>query len=773
MVYIKKLEMRGFKSFGHKKEVLPLSPGLTAIVGPNGSGKSNIIDALSFVLGQRSSKTLRASEFADLIYYGSDGSEGKRPASHAKVTIHLVDEEGSLPIDSEEITVSRKVNTDGKSTYRINGDRTTRKEITELLYGDLVGGEGYNFVMQGDVDKFIKMSSTERREIIDDLAGVAEFEEKKSKAMKELDEVETKLKSERGRLEELEKNMNKLKEEKEDVIRCKELEEELEEKRAVLAKLEVDIHREKLEDIQRDIDEKEREIKELKEEREEIEMDIDELEVQMEEKEELIREKRDSESLKELNRLNSRIKTLEERLDENRRAYERNKGKVEELREKAREAAEKSEEKSPLKKIEKFTKKFQKLVTKFESFSDELKSSDGGSDEFEESLSGLEDVLDEMKTVVRELEGRFQKALRSKDDFLHLAEKSDRIEEADSEFERLKSELTSARTRRDDTEERIEELEAEIEESREALERTEEEAEEVRREIGAAEDELEEIEGEVEELRIESSQLGRDIDRLKEEKGDLRVERGSIETEYERAKEDLEDYDELEIDTSDVDRGELNEEVGALEREIENLRPLNEKAVEEFEEAKERYESQKGHFDELEEERQTLLDFMEEIDRQKTEIFMETFEEVSRHFSEIFKELSPEGEARLILEDPESPLDAGLEMEAKPKGKKLKSVNSLSGGEKSLTGLAFIFAIQRANPSGLYVLDEIDAHLDPKNRKEVASLIKDFSDEAQITVVTLHESIMSAADKLFGINMDEENISHIVSVDLEQVKGGA
>ncbi len=136
MVHVSKLEMKGFKSFGHKKEVLPLSSGLTAIVGPNGNGKSNVVDAISFVLGQRSAKTLRASDFSGLIYHGTDEEDGKRPAPYAKVKLTILDEDNSLPIDSEKITISRKVNKDGKSTYRLNDKRTTRREIRELLSGE-------------------------------------------------------------------------------------------------------------------------------------------------------------------------------------------------------------------------------------------------------------------------------------------------------------------------------------------------------------------------------------------------------------------------------------------------------------------------------------------------------------------------------------------------------------------------------------------------------------------------------------------------------------
>lgn len=166
-----------------------------------------------------------------MIYHGSEGENGKKPAPYAQVKLHIVDDDNSLPIDSEKVTISRRVKKDGTSTYRINGKRTTRQEIVELLSGEMIGTEGYNFVMQGDVDRFIKMSSQERRKIIDDLAGVAEFEEKKAKALSELEEVETDLKSEKGRLEEREQNMKKLEKEKKEATKFQELQKELEKRK--------------------------------------------------------------------------------------------------------------------------------------------------------------------------------------------------------------------------------------------------------------------------------------------------------------------------------------------------------------------------------------------------------------------------------------------------------------------------------------------------------------------------------------------------------------
>jgi chromosome segregation protein len=149
---------------------------------------------------------------------------------------------------------------------------------------------------------------------------------------------------------------------------------------------------------------------------------------------------------------------------------------------------------------------------------------------------------------------------------------------------------------------------------------------------------------------------------------------------------------------------------------------------------------------------------------------MKTFNEISRHFSEIFSELSPGGVGELVLENKESPFEGGLDIRARPQGKEVSYVGSISGGEKALTALAFIFALQRYRPTTFYVLDEIDAHLDPQNRKRVAEMLHKFSRQSQIVVITLHDAMMSVADRLFGITM-ENKISRVFSVELSGLGG--
>lgn len=770
MVYVSKLEMRGFKSFGHKKEVVPLSSGLTAVVGPNGSGKSNIIDAISFVLGQRSSQALRASEFADVIYHGSEGEEGKNPAPYARVTLHIVDDDNSLNIDEKEFTISRKVNKDGKSTYKLAGKRTTRQEIVDLLKGKLVGNEGYNFVMQGDVDKFIKMSSLERRKIIDDIAGVAEFEEKKEKSMKELDKVSTQLQSEEGRLEVLQERMEESKQDKQDVQKYKKLKENLMGKKAALAKVEVESRKEDLEEVSEEIEEKKEELDKLEQEKEDLKKKREDIEEEKDELQDLIREKRDSEVLKEVERLNSRLQTLKENLDEDEKSVSKLNSKINDLKEDAEEAAEKSEEKTPIKKVEKYSKDLDEHFSEFKTLLEKIEEVDKNSEEFDETLSKIKNSLDEIEDNIKKLNNYFREVVKSKKEFLELAEEKDKIDEAGSEFERLRTKLTSAKAKRDDAEKRVEKWEEEISNCKKSLEEAEKDSREIKKDIEDKKSDKKDLDNKIRDITNKINKIDNKISAKESEISELKLDENSAEKDLEQAEEKLENYIEEDIEEFDGTKKKLEKNIQKLEKRIEKLKPINEKAPEQFKKAKEEYETQKGHYDELAQEKETLLEHIAKIDEKKAAVFMETFEKVSENFSDIFSELSPGGEGRLTLEDPENPLEEGLDIEAKPEGKKLKNAASLSGGEKALTGLAFIFAIQRTKPSAIYIFDEIDAHLDPKNRKGIAELVKSFAEEAQITIVTLHESVMAAADKLFGVNMDDDNISHIVSVNLEEIK---
>ncbi|MBW6471207.1 MAG: AAA family ATPase, partial [Methanosarcinaceae archaeon] len=186
-MYIKEIEFVNFKSFG-KKVKIPFFDDFTTISGPNGSGKSNIIDGILFALGLSSSRTMRAEKLTDLIY---NGDKAKKP-DFAQVTIKFDNTDREMPIDSNEITISRKIKRTDSGYYSyfyFNGKAVSLTDVHTYLAKARVTPEGYNVVMQGDVTRIFTMTSGERRKIIDEIAGVAEFDNKRDRAVNELDIV--------------------------------------------------------------------------------------------------------------------------------------------------------------------------------------------------------------------------------------------------------------------------------------------------------------------------------------------------------------------------------------------------------------------------------------------------------------------------------------------------------------------------------------------------------------------------------------------------------
>ncbi|MHA1771371.1 MAG: chromosome segregation protein SMC [Candidatus Thorarchaeota archaeon] len=217
---------------------------------------------------------------------------------------------------------------------------------------------------------------------------------------------------------------------------------------------------------------------------------------------------------------------------------------------------------------------------------------------------------------------------------------------------------------------------------------------------------------------------------------------------------------------------DLEEKLRALNRELEAMGPVNLKALTDYDAEKERYEEIVEKKTKLEEEHKEILRFMEELEREKTQKFLQVYNEIADNFSKVFAKLSPGGEASLMLENPEHPLMGGITVRSKPRGKDIVSLDAMSGGEKTLTGLALIFAIQLHSPASFYVFDEIDAALDDVNAHNVALLISEMAKSSQFIVVSLRDVTVRKADRLVGVT-NQDGISRIVAVDLEEVAGTA
>lgn len=219
MTKINRMSMRGFKSFGEKTELI-FNSNYNVILGPNGSGKSNIGDALCFVLGKGSAKGMRAEKSSHLIY---NGGKSKKPAKEGEVSIYFDNAKKIFPRDTEEIKVSRIIRHNGQSIYKINDERKTRQEILELMRIANIDPDGHNIVLQGDIIHFVEMSAVERRGVIEEIAGIGVYEEKKQKALRELEKVDQKLTEAEIILSERKTYLKDLKKERDQAAKYKEL----------------------------------------------------------------------------------------------------------------------------------------------------------------------------------------------------------------------------------------------------------------------------------------------------------------------------------------------------------------------------------------------------------------------------------------------------------------------------------------------------------------------------------------------------------------------
>jgi len=342
-LYLKEVRMENFKSFG-KKLTVPFFPGFTAITGPNGSGKSNIADAILFVLGPKSSKTMRADRLTDLIFNG--GKKQKNPAKHCRVSLVFDNKERKLPVNEDQVIFTRVIKRaplkDNPSNYYtyyyVNEKSSSYSEFMDILLHARISGDGYNIVKQGDVTSIIEMGNVDRRRIIDEIAGISHFDNDIKKAENEKEEVDTNMDRIQIILREIEGQINQLKNDRDEAYRYKELQEQLTLHKAKLAekkkievnnqiaeiKQQIDSYKqeqhnltEKANDIKKKLKEKQEELKQLEnhiaevggEEVTDIKKQLDELR-----EEEIKAVERINYAKDEIHDLNEEIKEQEQRL---------------------------------------------------------------------------------------------------------------------------------------------------------------------------------------------------------------------------------------------------------------------------------------------------------------------------------------------------------------------------------------------------------------------------------------------------------------------------
>ncbi len=841
MSILNNLILRGFKSFKKKTTIPFQKQGMTAIIGENGSGKSNIIDGLTFVMGQRSSK-LRANKLSQLIY---NGGEDGTPADRARVTITLdnsddrfsdivgeVLENGENP---EEITIGRKV-TQNSSAYKFMGKNCKRSVIDDILDEANMDPSRHHIVNQGKVTEIINMSSTNRREIIDRLAGISEYDERKQQAIRDLRDVKEKLMTNRVILGERRSQLNRLEKERNAALDYKEKEEELElveksidhkkvrNKREELDKFQKKEKRineklsgleERLEAADKKAEKKEKELKELREEREgdqekKLSKEVEQVKMDLVQKRGDIRSQE-----KELDNLKETVKELKKLKNQSKSKSTRKKRSVKALLDRDRGGIygtiQGLMEVEPRYQVALETTiggHLQDLVVDTRSTAIEsvnyLKENNLGRARFLplRSISGsrmsqaskkalkMSGVIDYAIELV-DFDSKYQRAFQYVCKDTLIAEDLEAVEEAENvRVVTLDGDVlsrggavsggTSKKKRSNSSNKRKEDLKEKIETKKKRINRLENKIEEGKKELENLKKKLEKKEKQLEERTEMDKELKEKVDKLESELGELKKrqkdlyrktesqkrKKDNVEKDIQGVKRDLKNLNEPEEDLDFLDQPlkELITKKRNLKRDLDRLQPVNMKAIDEYEDFKNQVEDLEDKLKRLRKEKREVERLIGKIEEEKKEKFYSTMEELSEYFEEIFQKLFDGGSAHLELSR-EGDIESGLLIKAHPPGKELIVLDSLSGGEKTLTAIAFIFALQEMNPAPVYVMDEIDAALDQRRSEKVADLLEEYSSDAQLILISHNEETAKHADQVFGVTMNDSQ-SEVLSIKL-------
>ena len=1129
---------------------------------------SNILDALTFVLGRRSSKSMRAEKASNLIY---NGGKTKKSASDAEVEIYFDNTQGTFPIKHNEVIISRKVRMNGNSSYRINGNQVTRNDIIDMLSKARIDPDGYNIILQGDIIRFVEMATEERRQIIEEIAGIGEYEDKKKRSLSELERVEQRLKESEIILTERKTYLKELKKDRDQALEYKSLNEDISKYKATYlnvkierkssevegldkkinefntkiqgVNLEISEYEKKIAEIKSEVDkinkqietkgEKEQvklnkeieqskidfatnkqkleshknEIKRIQDRRKELELnnreinekikslerekdsmkkeienvdkqkhriaedilsfkkknkldqgfeqiekEISDIDKESEEKQEIIQKLRleQQNALREKDQIEFKIQSLDEQLGKVAGLEQENKaqlnnlknsrlqlnklekdlskaitedsmiaGKVRDMRveheKRSSELAKLESKNIQYKELSAGDRAIQSIIEAKKEFpgvkgtvsdlgsvqskyslaleiaagarmksiivdTDStaarcikfLKENKSGSATFlplnklnVKSISSLSSALsknpgvegmaidlvkfppdlkkafefvlgdtlvvnnittarnlgigqyrmvtldgdllelsgamrggfvttrkglgfkeqeltasiDELQEKVFELEGllsTYQKRRAELDNeisktreekanvegeiiklerILHLdkgselgnfKEKSDSLKkglkDAESTLEKALGSISKENTllanlkmRKQDLRNKVSELRnptilaqlkafedkrnelnesaiklkaelsnfdsqinsilgPDVRKTLEIIKETEKEEERFNKMHEDLKKRMKEQEEEVAEKEKHASAFYKQFKSLFAEKDKFSVDiqknekhidekevtikeiefrlnsanldRAKLKGELEGLNTEFEEFKNVEVFKSKTDLGELQREISKLEGKRANSGNVNLRALEVYDKVEGEYNSLLEKKSVLEVEQKDVMDLIGQIEMKKKDIFMKTFDVVNTIFKDFFKQLSTKGDAFLEMENQEKPFEAGVEIKVRLSGNKFMDIKSLSGGEKTMTALAFIFAIQEHDPASFYILDEVDAALDKHNSEKLAKLIRNYCKRAQYVVISHNDAVISEATNLYGVSMNEHGMTNVTTLKL-------
>jgi chromosome segregation ATPase len=765
-MYLRSISMKGFKSFPERVS-LEFSPGVSVIVGPNGSGKSNITDAVLWALGEQSPGAIRGASMQDVISAGGKNTAQRR---EAQVEVVIDNSDGKAATEFTEIAVERRLDRSGEGGYRLNGARARLADITDVLSDTNLGREMHSVISQGRVESIIHSKPRERRLLIEEAAGLGKHRKRRRRA-------ELKLRGTRDNLD------RALDVEREARARLRPLK-----RQAQAAEIGARIDREEMELKARIVSE-------------ELRFGADRAAAAAKAAA-AAREKR-GKLEEQLSAVSKRRSAAEERFAERDRARTQAWGVLTKLRAESERVAVR---------VANLSRSESEVEARLEALRAELGPltldvAGGGApgqrarkleEELGEVDAGLKSALDGLAAArsdessetarehaLGEVRAGSERAIR------HARRAEGLLGERHRE--KMRARMAGAEELLDDVRAALGAVESAATAIRTRVERTESavvgnegDGDEIADELRACSKVEFELQGQMRSVSEELTQAEVEAAHL----GDRRAE---AEREMALIVEKLgEEVEPTEAALTDEERADIDRRLERLERRRAQIGPVNPLAEREYEEASEHVEQLQAAREDTERAMRELESLIREIDDEIERAFEETFEATATNFEEMVEHLFPGGRGRLrrvnlrAVRDDEQAAAAegedgeaaepdpdeeereerdefGVEIEVNPAGKSTRKLSLMSGGEKSLVALAFVFAVFLARPCPFYILDEVEAALDDANIDRFLQLVRRFSDRAQFVIVTHQKRTMDAADVLYGVTMGGDGVTKVVS----------
>lgn len=751
---LKRLEIFGFKSFG-KKVILEFSSQITSVVGPNGSGKSNVAEAIRFVLGEQSMKSMRGKRGEDLIF---NGSQSAVRSSRANVTIVFDNKKREFPLDFDEVAISREVYRDGSNQYLINGSQVRLKDVFELLAAVHIGSSGHHMISQGEADRILNANPKERREMLEDALGLKVYQYKRAESERRLEKTEENMKEAEALRREIAPHLRFLKKQVEKINEGKELRERL-----------IGLYREYLKREEIYITRKKEEIAGK---RHQPAGELSDLTLKIEHaREALAKESAGDAKSQRLLDVEVKLREVRMRHDE----YSRTAGRIDGMIEYEEKQLKKKQE--SLQHKEDIPIRLGDVEGLESSIAQELAIAESSSD-----TTVLHGVIARVLTLVR--------------DFInhHKAEAGQKIL-IDADYQEL-NELRAEKSKAEDALKSVLEesvrMEAEYQAVKKEIDEEKERSRGTERALFEMMNRRGELQSILDRIRSEEENVLRDGRRLEEELGEAGILLGRVVLDYSAidvAQEEVmsESRETQETRRREIERGKIRlEDIGAAG---------GEDVEKEYNETIERDKFLEGEITDLVNTQQSLYTLIAELNEKLNTEFKDGVKKINKQFSDFFTLMFGGGVAELFVVkiekrrrkdteidlsdvpggdgaemDEEEEDEEGIDISVSLPHKKTKGLVMLSGGERALTSIALLFAISQVNPPPFMVLDETDAALDEANSRKYGDMIENLAKLSQLMVITHNRETMSRAGTLYGITMGNDAASKVLSITFEDAQ---